>query len=52
MEESPGEEEGVIKKKMLEVARFGEEKKKKREQITFKRGNCCPFLKKSCVLNL
>lgn len=28
MEESPGEEEGVIKKKVLEVARFGEEKKK------------------------
>lgn len=51
MDESPGEEEGVIKKKVLEVARFGEEKKK-REQITFKRGNCCPFLKKSCVLNL
>lgn len=48
MEESPGEEEGVIKKKVLEVARFGEEKKKGTNYL--QKGKLLPFSQeKLCV---
>lgn len=49
MEESPGEEGGDYKTKVLAIGRFGEEKKSK--WIDLKRGNWFPFLKKNCVLN-